>query len=244
MARLREAWGVAPHERVVLVAARLTEWKGQKVLDRGGALARATRARGGSLHPGGRRAGAGGLCARDRRADRKRRADGRRVAGRPLRRHARGAGRRERRLPRPRRRRRRSAAARSKRRRWERWSSSPIPAPRRRPSWRRRRRRRSFAPAGALRPATRKALADALESALSLGATRARSARPTRARPRRALLLAGANDRRHAGGLSHGARGLADKIKRFLATSQVRSGWETARPVSALARQNWTFDFG
>ncbi len=32
VARLREAWGVAPHERVVLVAARLTEWKGQKVL--------------------------------------------------------------------------------------------------------------------------------------------------------------------------------------------------------------------
>jgi glycosyltransferase involved in cell wall biosynthesis len=32
VAGLREAWGVAPHERVVLVAARLTEWKGQKVL--------------------------------------------------------------------------------------------------------------------------------------------------------------------------------------------------------------------
>ena len=32
VARLREAWGVAPHERVALVAARLTEWKGQKVL--------------------------------------------------------------------------------------------------------------------------------------------------------------------------------------------------------------------
>ena len=30
--RLRESWGVAPHERVVLLAARLTEWKGQKVL--------------------------------------------------------------------------------------------------------------------------------------------------------------------------------------------------------------------
>ena len=30
--RLREAWGVAPHERVVLLAARLTEWKGQRVL--------------------------------------------------------------------------------------------------------------------------------------------------------------------------------------------------------------------
>ncbi|THD42359.1 MAG: glycosyltransferase [Bradyrhizobium sp.] len=30
--RLREAWGVAPHEKVVLLAARLTEWKGQKVL--------------------------------------------------------------------------------------------------------------------------------------------------------------------------------------------------------------------
>ena len=29
---LRQAWGVAPHERVVLLAARLTGWKGQKVL--------------------------------------------------------------------------------------------------------------------------------------------------------------------------------------------------------------------
>jgi glycosyltransferase involved in cell wall biosynthesis len=29
---LRKAWGVAPHERIVLLAARLTAWKGQKVL--------------------------------------------------------------------------------------------------------------------------------------------------------------------------------------------------------------------
>jgi glycosyltransferase involved in cell wall biosynthesis len=29
---LRRGWGVAPHERVVLLAARLTGWKGQKVL--------------------------------------------------------------------------------------------------------------------------------------------------------------------------------------------------------------------
>lgn len=29
---LRRAWGVAAHERIVLLAARLTEWKGQKVL--------------------------------------------------------------------------------------------------------------------------------------------------------------------------------------------------------------------
>src|SRR5215204_3322574 len=29
---LRKAWDVAPHERVVLLAARLTGWKGQKVL--------------------------------------------------------------------------------------------------------------------------------------------------------------------------------------------------------------------
>ncbi|WP_407527703.1 glycosyltransferase family 4 protein [Methylobacterium oryzisoli] len=29
---LRRAWGVAPHERVVLLAARLTGWKGQRVL--------------------------------------------------------------------------------------------------------------------------------------------------------------------------------------------------------------------
>ncbi|MGU3537847.1 glycosyltransferase family 4 protein [Methylobacterium sp. A54F] len=29
---LRRAWGVAPHERVVLLAARLTAWKGQRIL--------------------------------------------------------------------------------------------------------------------------------------------------------------------------------------------------------------------
>ena len=29
---LRRAWGVAPHERIVLLAARLTGWKGQNVL--------------------------------------------------------------------------------------------------------------------------------------------------------------------------------------------------------------------
>jgi glycosyltransferase involved in cell wall biosynthesis len=29
---LRRSWGVAPHERIVLLAARLTGWKGQKVL--------------------------------------------------------------------------------------------------------------------------------------------------------------------------------------------------------------------
>ena len=29
---LREAWGAAPHERIVLLAARLTGWKGQRVL--------------------------------------------------------------------------------------------------------------------------------------------------------------------------------------------------------------------
>jgi len=32
VARLREVWGVSPHERIVLLAARLTNWKGQKVL--------------------------------------------------------------------------------------------------------------------------------------------------------------------------------------------------------------------
>jgi glycosyltransferase involved in cell wall biosynthesis len=29
---LREAWGVGPHERIILLAARLTGWKGQRVL--------------------------------------------------------------------------------------------------------------------------------------------------------------------------------------------------------------------
>ena len=32
VARLRESWGVAAHEKIVLIAARLTEWKGHKVL--------------------------------------------------------------------------------------------------------------------------------------------------------------------------------------------------------------------
>ena len=32
VARLRKAWNVAPDERIVLIAARLTGWKGQKVL--------------------------------------------------------------------------------------------------------------------------------------------------------------------------------------------------------------------
>ena len=32
VARLREAWGVQPHERVILLAARLTAWKGHKTL--------------------------------------------------------------------------------------------------------------------------------------------------------------------------------------------------------------------
>jgi glycosyltransferase involved in cell wall biosynthesis len=32
VARLRKAWDVAPDERIILVAARLTSWKGQKVL--------------------------------------------------------------------------------------------------------------------------------------------------------------------------------------------------------------------
>ncbi|KAB1076105.1 glycosyltransferase family 4 protein [Methylobacterium planeticum] len=37
---LRRAWGVAPHERVVLLAARLTAWKGQRVLIEAAALMR------------------------------------------------------------------------------------------------------------------------------------------------------------------------------------------------------------
>jgi glycosyltransferase involved in cell wall biosynthesis len=38
VSRLRETWGVAPHERVVLLAARLTAWKGQRVLIEAAAL--------------------------------------------------------------------------------------------------------------------------------------------------------------------------------------------------------------
>ncbi len=37
---LRREWGVAPHQRVVLLAARLTNWKGQKVLIEAAALLR------------------------------------------------------------------------------------------------------------------------------------------------------------------------------------------------------------
>ncbi|NPC53912.1 glycosyltransferase, partial [Corallococcus exiguus] len=37
---LRRVWGVAPHERVVLLAARLTAWKGQRVLIEAAALMR------------------------------------------------------------------------------------------------------------------------------------------------------------------------------------------------------------
>lgn len=38
---LRKLWGVAPHERIVLLAARLTGWKGQKVLIEAAAKLRA-----------------------------------------------------------------------------------------------------------------------------------------------------------------------------------------------------------
>ncbi|ACA18580.1 glycosyl transferase group 1 [Methylobacterium sp. 4-46] len=38
---LRRAWGVAPHERIVLLAARLTAWKGQRVLIEAAAALRA-----------------------------------------------------------------------------------------------------------------------------------------------------------------------------------------------------------
>jgi glycosyltransferase involved in cell wall biosynthesis len=38
---LRKAWGVAPHERIVLLAARLTGWKGQKVLIEAAAMLKA-----------------------------------------------------------------------------------------------------------------------------------------------------------------------------------------------------------
>ena len=38
---LRRAWGVAPHQRVVLLAARLTAWKGHRVLIEAAALMRA-----------------------------------------------------------------------------------------------------------------------------------------------------------------------------------------------------------
>lgn len=37
---LRRAWGVSPHERIVLVGARLTAWKGQKVLIEAASLLR------------------------------------------------------------------------------------------------------------------------------------------------------------------------------------------------------------
>ena len=58
VARLRESWGVAPHERVVLIAARLTAWKGQKVLIEAASRLKAKGVDGRALHPRGRSAGA------------------------------------------------------------------------------------------------------------------------------------------------------------------------------------------
>ena len=68
--RLRKAWGVAPHERIVLLAARLTAWKGQRVLIE---AARRLRRRGVddiALHSGRRPAGPRRLCAASSTRDR------------------------------------------------------------------------------------------------------------------------------------------------------------------------------
>lgn len=45
IARLREAWGVSPYDRIVLLAARLTGWKGQRVLIEAAAGLRAENVR-------------------------------------------------------------------------------------------------------------------------------------------------------------------------------------------------------
>ena len=62
VARLRKAWEVAPDERIVLLAARLTGWKGQKVLIEAARLLKARGVRGCPLHPRRRCAGPRRLC--------------------------------------------------------------------------------------------------------------------------------------------------------------------------------------
>ncbi len=64
---LRNAWGVAPHERIVLLAAQAHRLEGAAGSDRGGGQAQAGRR---ALHPGRRPPGARRLCEGTRPADR------------------------------------------------------------------------------------------------------------------------------------------------------------------------------
>ena len=207
MARLREAWGVAPHERVVLVAARLTEWKGQKVLIEaarllaerglnevryilaGDAQGREAYAR--ELDALIEGAGLTGVVSRvGHCADMPAALVAASVVAVPstspeafgrsaVEAQAMGA----------------MVVVSDSGAAPETVLAPPQTPAQLRTGWR--------SPPGDAR-----ALADALESALTLGATAREVARPARARPCRAPFLAGADDGRHAGGLSHGARRL------------------------------------
>ena len=156
VARLREAWGVAPHERVVLVAARLTAWKGQKILVEAARLLHAqgledvryilagdAQGRDGyvkELDALIQKSGLEGVVSRVGHCDDMPAAlDDRERARRALDR-ARGV----------------RARRRSRRRRWARWSSYPTAAPFPRPCWRPRKRRPKREPAGAFPPAIRR----------------------------------------------------------------------------------------
>ena len=164
----------------MLLAARLTAWKGQRVLIEAARLLKERGLRRRALHAGGRRAGARRLCQRDRRAIRRAASTGSSRASAiatTCRRRCSPRASSPCRRPSP----RRSAAARSRRRRWARWWSSPISAPspetvlappqtpaQARTGWR-------------VPPGDAPALAEALKSALTLGAT-ARDAIARRAR--------------------------------------------------------------
>ena len=87
---LRKAWDVAPHERVVLLAARLTGWKGQKVLIEAAAKLRDAGLADVAYILAGDPAGAGFLREGSRQPDRGEEAQGNRAPGRPLHRHAGG----------------------------------------------------------------------------------------------------------------------------------------------------------
>ena len=117
----------------MLLAARLTGWKGQQGADRSGA---ALEERGLADVRYVLAATRRGATAMSRDIDARIQPRGprrRRAQGRPLRRHAGGACSPRASSPCPRPRPKRSAAARSKRRRWGRWWSSRISAPRRKP---------------------------------------------------------------------------------------------------------------
>ncbi len=79
-----------PHQRVVLLAARLTDWKGQKVLIEAARKLRRPGPRRHRRRAGRRPPGPRQLCPRARRAGRDAESGRDRASGRPLHRHAGG----------------------------------------------------------------------------------------------------------------------------------------------------------